>query len=330
VHFASPPKRRCALRDAMASAGRALTRGLSSALIGVEPTGQHDAPPAPEGEGEPLTRQDTAAANRDRVEENRRILAAQMLTYSLPLMILVAVVILMLLVASVAIYVEGWLVMSRYSTKPCDVPLRWWLLVMLLLPLLQCNCNHLLNLCSQAPQDQPPKRLQAFVAPIAIAAGAWMVADSKTCHTSAPELYGYAKMYLICQAVVWVLSFIVSCCIVSLIFWMHRQGLLDTGPGPAFAARPGLINEIETVAFSAADFAAECSDSDMETPECAICVQPFEEGEMVKKTPCGHYFGEECLGEWLTRYAKTCPLCRKDLQQALDEASAGAGGGGGP
>jgi len=287
--------------------------GLSSALNAVGASRD-----AAEQDTEPLRRPSPSQANRSRVQEHQRFLATQLLQYSLPLVTLVAVMLVLLFVTSAVIYVQGWMVMSKFSEKPCDEPLKWWLLIMLLVPIMQCQLN------SQTPPDQRPKRFQALVTPIAIGAGAWMVCHSKTCNQTAPELYGYAKMYLICQSAVWVLSFAVSCGFVSLVFWMHRNGLLETGPGPAFAARPGLINDIETVAFCPSDFPDRKEDDDAQPPECAICVEAFVEGAMLKKTPCGHFFCEECLGNWLANYAKTCPLCREDLQQALDD------GGGGP
>lgn len=41
---------------------------------------------------------------------------------------------------------------------------------------------------------------------------------------------------------------------------------------------------------------------------CSICLADFEDGETLKKLPCGHLFHEGCVGAWLQRN-KRCPLC---------------------
>lgn len=288
----------------------ALRRGLSSALVGAPIVGGDDASTLTP-DGEPLRRQSTSQLNRNRFQENQRYLAAQLLMYSLPVMGCIAVMLVALLIASVVIYVQGWMIMSNFSDKPCDQPLKWWLLVMLLVPILQCQLN------SSTQPDQRPKRMQALVMPLAITCGVWMVYHCKTCEKTAPELYRYAKMYLIYQSVVWVTMLFFSCGLVSLVFWMARNGLLDSGPGPASAARPGLINDIETVRFRPELF-SDVKDDEPQPPECSICQEEFAENAELKRTPCGHYFCPDCLGNWLENYAKTCPLCREDLEQAMD------------
>lgn len=43
--------------------------------------------------------------------------------------------------------------------------------------------------------------------------------------------------------------------------------------------------------------------------KCLICQFPYEESENVRKLPCGHYFHDECVDQWLA--AKDfCPYCR--------------------
>merc|ERR1719153_865128 len=95
--------------------------------------------------------------------------------YSLPVMGCSALLLVGLLIASVVIYIQGWMVISNFSSKPCDQPLKWWLLVMLLLPILQFQLNN------QTQQDMRPKRLQALVMPVAISVGIWMMSSCKTC-----------------------------------------------------------------------------------------------------------------------------------------------------
>jgi hypothetical protein len=50
-------------------------------------------------------------------------------------------------------------------------------------------------------------------------------------------------------------------------------------------------------------------------PECAICLQDFQVGDLISRTGCsqkGHVFHTFCMQEWLKSQA-TCPLCRQSL-----------------
>ncbi|CAN6194951.1 unnamed protein product [Urochloa humidicola] len=47
--------------------------------------------------------------------------------------------------------------------------------------------------------------------------------------------------------------------------------------------------------------------------ECAVCLGPVQEGEMVRRLPaCGHVYHVECIDRWLAVH-RTCPLCRSEL-----------------
>mmetsp|Transcript_22231 Transcript_22231/g.44891 ORF Transcript_22231/g.44891 Transcript_22231/m.44891 type:complete len:81 (-) Transcript_22231:44-286(-) len=71
-----------------------------------------------------------------------------------------------------------------------------------------------------------------------------------------------------------------------------------------------------TVPYSATLFAG--NDSGEELPECCICQDQFGAEDRIKRTPCGHFFHEDCLGTWLEKYARICPLCRQDLEEAME------------
>lgn len=48
--------------------------------------------------------------------------------------------------------------------------------------------------------------------------------------------------------------------------------------------------------------------------ECAICLCDFEPGDEITSLPCGHCFHlNECVREWLSKHARTCPTCRADI-----------------
>lgn len=286
--------------------GPRLTGELSLALVGGSP--------GREG-WEPLQRQATPQLNRTLVQENQRALAASLLMYSLPSVACVTFLLLVTLVATLVIYVQGWVVMWRFSSKPCDQQLKWWLLAMLLLQLFAAFRVLCRRLAGEAA-DQHTKRLLDLASTVGTMLGVWMCLQCKTCATTNPELFQYAYIYLIYQAVLQVVVLCASVCTLSIIFWLHRNGLLESGPGPASAARAGLIDEIESVPFDPSQFSS--GPDELQPPECAICQEEFLVDHMVNRTPCGHYFHKKCLGNWLDNYAKSCPLCRTDLEEALD------------
>lgn len=256
-------------------------------------------------------RPQTPQENRDRFQENQRRVAAQLLSYSLPVLVCVCLLMTVLVFAGVTIYIKGWMVWSYEREKPCDQPMQWWLLCMLLIPIIQCNSNN--------QGTSRLSRLQVLIMPIFIAVGAWLCLKCRTCQTTNPEVYQFVKMYLIFQTSVWVLMMCIFSSLVAFVFWMHRHGFLDSGPGPAMAAKPGLIDQIETVAYNPSLFP---KGDDGEDPECAVCQDVFDSSRTIKKTSCGHYFHEDCLGKWLSEYSRMCPLCRSDLEEAMDRQAA--------
>lgn len=54
---------------------------------------------------------------------------------------------------------------------------------------------------------------------------------------------------------------------------------------------------------------------------CAICLEPFEDDEIVRGLICGHPFHAECLDPWLTRRRACCPMCKRDYYQKQEEGA---------
>ncbi|ORY34630.1 hypothetical protein BCR39DRAFT_513675 [Naematelia encephala] len=47
--------------------------------------------------------------------------------------------------------------------------------------------------------------------------------------------------------------------------------------------------------------------------ECAICMDSFNRGDVVRILPCGHVFHKDECDEWLLKWRKLCPTCRADV-----------------
>jgi hypothetical protein len=66
-----------------------------------------------------------------------------------------------------------------------------------------------------------------------------------------------------------------------------------------------------------------------EAPACCICIDEYQEGDIVTRLPCDHEFHRECIGPWLESH-RDCPLCKQDVFALHSEANGGGGEGAGP
>lgn len=46
---------------------------------------------------------------------------------------------------------------------------------------------------------------------------------------------------------------------------------------------------------------------------CAICLEDYKDGEIVKILPCQHDFHSGCVDSWLTKWGTFCPVCKLDM-----------------
>lgn len=53
--------------------------------------------------------------------------------------------------------------------------------------------------------------------------------------------------------------------------------------------------------------------------ECAICLDIMPVGTCVRVLPCRHSFHHDCIVGWFGQRKHTCPLCKFDLRQHLEE-----------
>ena len=49
-----------------------------------------------------------------------------------------------------------------------------------------------------------------------------------------------------------------------------------------------------------------------EEQQCSICLEAFQDKEVVKTLPCLHHFHAGCIEEWLRREGQkvSCPVCK--------------------
>lgn len=53
-------------------------------------------------------------------------------------------------------------------------------------------------------------------------------------------------------------------------------------------------------------------DASEEEHQCSICLEAFQDKEVVKTLPCLHHFHASCIEEWLRREGQkvSCPVCK--------------------
>ncbi len=55
--------------------------------------------------------------------------------------------------------------------------------------------------------------------------------------------------------------------------------------------------------------------------KCSICLENLE--KEAKKTICNHVFHKQCIYEWINNNKNTCPLCRKNISQCINNCNNG-------
>lgn len=218
-------------------------------------------------------------------------------------------------------YCYTWYVVLLHGREPCDAPLASWLTLCLCVSLfcmfrswLQPYANLLFcgwTLRDQTPGAPEPRRVRLlnFIFSLSgyyvMISTAEAVKKAKTCSQTAPALYGWAAFLALPGALVFItLAAIMGCSCIVL--------ALLAGPSPEAprGADPGLLDQLDTVLV--------IESAKEENRQCSICLDDYVEGTHVKRTPCcGNFFHEACFKDWLQGH-RTCPLCRADLQRAVE------------
>ncbi|KXS15822.1 hypothetical protein M427DRAFT_309417 [Gonapodya prolifera JEL478] len=61
-------------------------------------------------------------------------------------------------------------------------------------------------------------------------------------------------------------------------------------------------------------------DVDLDPILCAICLDTYEEGCVVRDLPCGHTYHGSCVDPWLVSQSCGCPTCRWDARRSKSDA----------
>ncbi|KAM7261022.1 hypothetical protein ACFE04_026497 [Oxalis oulophora] len=58
---------------------------------------------------------------------------------------------------------------------------------------------------------------------------------------------------------------------------------------------------------------------------CVICLEDYNDLEVIKVLPCEHNFHSTCVDSWLTKWAAFCPVCKLDVRTKLPKPEANRG-----
>ncbi|KAJ3130194.1 hypothetical protein HK098_005441 [Nowakowskiella sp. JEL0407] len=50
---------------------------------------------------------------------------------------------------------------------------------------------------------------------------------------------------------------------------------------------------------------------------CAVCLEDYEDGDVLRELPCKHLFHSACIDRWLTSRSNECPLCKREAGPAI-------------
>lgn len=105
----------------------------------------------------------------------------------------------------------------------------------------------------------------------------------------------------------------------------------DEGEGDGDISLTPLLNEnndndedkdsslmMNEAAAAASNPSSELIEQPFHDIACTICLEDYEEGEMLRVLPCNHAFHSECIVPWLTQRSPTCPLCKALLEVVRD------------
>jgi hypothetical protein len=187
----------------------------------------------------------------------------------------------------------------------CDRPLWWWLL------------GHCVLSLTRELLDYPNKNIILGIHMVWLCYGMAWFAQATQCRETSPELFLWTEVILFVAAVLLVATTLLPLLVYGVVFFLVllvSNGLLPNSK----AARSGTVDRLQVINYEADTFAPPAaSDADPRpSGECCCCVDVFSDDKEIVKTPCGHFFHKECLGDWL-KLAKTCPLCRCDLEEAV-------------
>jgi hypothetical protein len=211
--------------------------------------------------------------------------------------------------------------------KDCDVPLRTWVHVVVVVMVYNSTVNRpgqngsfiTRVFCQWQPDPQTPSpmpaRVRIYNAVVALLIFSWtclgihwvhvsgtIESEYPPCSEVASGLYNSVKVYAAFNLAFTIFMYVNMIGFAQLLRSAMRRGLLH---GSQAAPKGALQANTERP--------SEDDPQLLENPTCSICLEDYGNLNAVSKTKtCGHLFHTQCLKNWL-QVNRNCPLCRQDL-----------------
>lgn len=215
------------------------------------------------------------------------------------------------------------LVYNQHQDDHCDQPLapmlRLLLYVVAAFVLQRDISKHLCCYDFHRDGPEPPLRVRVFARLVKICVQAWPLVAGYLLfftHSCSSQLELAVKVVLSYYLSLVVFIFVVPSVAVSVIFCLMRRGVNVMPPSPD-AAPEGLLDSLPVVEFDPRRF-TDGDEPDSLPSDCAICQDQFDSEKIIIKTPCGHIWHKECLGQWF-QSSRRCPLCRQDIVELTEQ-----------
>lgn len=296
---------------------RAASRTFGGGATVIPPANSASSVAVEDGQS-PLVRQQSS---RSHVHENHQEMSGRLaqelsaaLVRRMPLLFAAATVLWFFLIALFFIFVGAFQATVNKFDKPCDQPLRIYMIVGMLWSQI---CNYIMKYLTPEGPRNPVRyfrNLMLVQLPgyALIAWGVYMINSCETCQKTNPGLFYAIQKYVYAQVIYSVLSLVM---IGTLAFGFRRVieliGKLSKTPGCEAAVR-----SLPKIPAGSAEL---ISPQDNTVFICSICLEELTGPSSIVKTPCVHYFHEDCLATWC-KNRMSCPMCRQDVGQADDNA----------
>jgi hypothetical protein len=217
--------------------------------------------------------------------------------------------------------------------KTCDVPLKtyyWLVTLQLILDVFRTDIMRLFFRWDANSNQRIPCRVITYnfayltyaLLVLRLGVNSILMKSQTTCRLTAPELFQASSAFVYLSSAAWstiLFGYLVPFCFVAIILtWngytpssdSQSQNRFTVFP-TAMSAPPGCVDRLRVVTLN--EFPAQYP------AECCICMEHFTPNELIVATECNHVFHKQCCASWL-RQARTCPVCRMDIPNALEQA----------
>lgn len=58
-------------------------------------------------------------------------------------------------------------------------------------------------------------------------------------------------------------------------------------------------------------------ETDKKFNECVVCLEDFDNEDIIKELPCRHLYHVKCIDKWLSQNSNKCPVCKNEVSNGV-------------